>query len=139
VLKLNVSREHLGFNANFGEVVVEDTQARIRQDIMRSFRNNLSGEVTFMCFYMDKASAGLITNERPFTGEEMINLFSSVFSTSEETILPAVIYALFNLYGPIRVFDVIKAYAKSFDIKGPVTIERDPGESGSTLPPVPDN
>ena len=118
---------------------MEDSQARIRQDIMRSFRNHLSGEVTFMCFYMDKGSAGLITNERPFTGAEMVNLFSSVFSASEETILPAVIYALFNLYGPIRVFDVIKAYAKSFDIKGPITVERDPGKSGGTPPPVGDN
>jgi hypothetical protein len=139
VLKLIVPREHLRLKANFREVTVEDTQTKIRRDIMRSFRNNLSGEVTFMCFYMDKASAGLITNERPFTGAEMINLFSSVFSTSEETILPAVIYALFNLYGPIRVFDVIKAYAKSFDIKGPVTVERDPGKSGGTPPPVGDN
>jgi hypothetical protein len=118
---------------------VEDTQGRIRQDIMRSFRKNLSGEVIFMCFYMDKASAGLITNERPFTGAEMINLFSSVFSTCEESVLPAVIYALFNLYGPIRVFDVVKAYAKSFDIKGRITTEREPGKSGSTPPPVPDN
>ena len=120
-------------------VNVEDTNARIRQDIIRSFRKNLGGEVMFMCFYMDKRGAGLVTNERPFTGAEMIELFSSVFSTSEESILPAVIYSLFNLYGPIRVFDVIKAYAKAFDIKGPGTIESDPGESGSTLPPVTDN
>jgi hypothetical protein len=118
---------------------VKDTTARIRQDIMRSFRNNLGGEGIFMCFYMDKTGAGLITNERPFTGAEMIDLFTSVFSSSEESVLPAVIYSLFNLYGPIRVFDVIKAYAKAFDIKGPGTIERDPGKSGSTPPPVPDN
>ena len=118
---------------------MEDTNARIRQDIIRSFRKNLGGEVMFMCFYMDKRGAGLVTNERPFTGAEMIELFSSVFSTSEESILPAVIYSLFNLYGPIRVFDVIKAYAKAFDIKGPATIERDPGKSGSAPPPVSDN
>jgi hypothetical protein len=118
---------------------VEDTKARIRQDIMRSFRKNLGGELMFMCFYMDKTGAGLITNERPFTGAEMIDLFTSVFSTSEESILPAIIYSLFNLYGPIRVFDVIKAYAKAFDIKSPGTIERDHGKSGSTPPPVADN
>ena len=118
---------------------MDDISAKIRQDIMRSFRNNLGGEVIFMCFYMDKTGAGLITNERPFTGAEMIDLFTSVFSNSEESILPAVIYSLFNLYGPIRVFDVIKAYAKAFDIKGPATIERDPGKPGSTPPPVPDN
>ena len=118
---------------------MEDTNARIRQDIMRSFRKNLGEEAIFMCFYMDKTGAGLITNERPFTGAEMIDLFTSVLSNSEEIILPAVIYSLFNLYGPIRVFDVIKAYAKAFDIKGPGTIESDPGESGSTLPPVTDN
>ena len=139
MLKLIVPRDPLSLKENFREVTVEDSQARIRQDIMRSFRNHLSREVTFMCFYMDKGSAGLITNERPFTGAEMVNLFSSVFSASEETILPAVIYALFNLYGPIRVFDVIKAYAKSFDIKGPITVERDPGKSGGTPPPVGDN
>jgi len=118
---------------------VEDIRVKISQDIMRSFRKNLGGEVIFMCFYMDKTSAGLITNERPFTGAEMIELFSSVFTTGEESILPAVIYSLFNLYGPIRVFDVIKAYAKSFDMKGPITTKRDPDKSGSTLPPVPDN
>jgi hypothetical protein len=118
---------------------VEDTIGRIRQDIMRSFRKNLGGELMFMCFYMDKTGAGLITNERPFTGAEMIDLFTSVFSTSEESILPAIIYSLFNLYGPIRVFDVIKAYAKAFDIKGPATIERDHGKSGSTPPPVADS
>ena len=118
---------------------MEDTNARIRQDIMRSFRKNLGEEAIFMCFYMDKTGAGLITNERPFTGAEMIDLFTAVLSNSEEIILPAVIYSLFNLYGPIRVFDVIKAYAKAFDIKGPATIERDPGKSGSAPPPVSDN
>jgi hypothetical protein len=118
---------------------VEDIRAKISRDIMRSFRNNLGGEVTFMCFYKHKTGAGLVTNERLFTGAEMIELFSSVFSASEETILPAVIYSLFNLYGPIRVFDVIKAYAKAFDMKGPFRTEGDPGKSGSTPPPVPDN
>ena len=139
MLRLLVTGEQQTGKTNFGEVIVEDTRARIRRDIMRSFRNNLGGEVTFMCFYMDRTGAGLITNERPFTGAEMIDLFSSVFSTSEETILPAIIYSLFNLYGPIRVFDVIKAYAKSFDIKGPVTVDRNPGKSGSTPPPTADN
>jgi hypothetical protein len=139
VLKLLITSEQQALKADFREVIVEDTKARIRQDIMRSFRKNLGEEVIFMCFYMDKTAAGLITNERPFTGAEMIDLFSSVFSTGEESILPAVIYSLFNLYGPIQVFDVIKAYAKSFDIKGPITAEREPGKSGSTPPPVPDN
>jgi hypothetical protein len=69
----------------------------------------------------------------------MIDLFSSVFSASEDTILPAVIYSLFNLYGPIRVFDVIKAYAKAFDIKGPFTADRGHGESGSSPSSPPDN
>ncbi|MCG6917226.1 MAG: hypothetical protein LJE89_06725 [Deltaproteobacteria bacterium] len=118
---------------------MEDIRAKISQDIMRSFRKNLGQEVIFMCFYMEKTGAGLVTNERPFTGQEMIELFSSVFSASEETILPAVIYSLFNLYGPIRVFDVIKAYAKAFDIKGPYTADRDLADSGSTPPSAPDN
>lgn len=115
---------------------MEDSRARIRQDIMRSLRRNLDQDVVFMCFYMDQTSAGLITNERPFTGEEMIKLFSSVFSAGEESIVPAVIYSLFNLYGPIRVFDVINAYAKSFDMKGP--FKPDTTSSGS-VPEVPDN
>jgi len=139
VLKLKIKGEQQALKADFREVILEDTKARISQDIMRSFRKNLGEEVIFMCFYMDKTGAGLVTNERPFTGAEMIDLFSSVFSAGEESILPAVIYSLFNLYGPIRVFDVIKAYAKSFDIKGPITTGRDPGKSGSTPPPVPDN
>ena len=139
MLELWITRERQTLKADFREVIVEDTKASIRQDIMRSFRKNLGEEVIFMCFYMDKTSAGLITNERPFTGAEMIDLFSSVLSTGEKSILPAVIYSLFNLYGPIQVFDVIKAYAKSFDLKGPITAERDPGKSGSTPPPVPDN
>jgi len=139
VLKLPIDGEQQALKADFREAIVEDTKTRISQDIMRSFRKNLGEEVIFMCFYMDKTGAGLVTNERPFTGAEMIDLFSSVFSAGEESILPAVIYSLFNLYGPIRVFDVIKAYAKSFDIKGPITTERDSGKSGSTPPPVPDN
>ena len=139
VLKLWITCEPQTLKANFREVIVEDTKASIRRDIMRSFRKNLGEEVIFMCFYMDKTTAGLITNERPFTGAEMIDLFSSVLSTGEKSILPAVIYSLFNLYGPIQVFDVIKAYAKSFDLKGPITAKRDPGKSGSTPPPVPDN
>jgi hypothetical protein len=124
---------------NLREEIVEDIRTKISQDIMRSFRKNLGQEVIFMCFYMEKTGAGLVTNERPFTGQEMIELFSSVFSASEETILPAVIYSLFNLYGPIRVFDVIKAYAKAFDIKGPYTADKGLGDSGSTPPAAPDN
>jgi hypothetical protein len=139
VLKLKIKGEQQALKADYREVILEDTKARISQDIMRSFRKNLGEEVIFMCFYMDKTGAGLVTNERPFTGAEMIDLFSSVFSVGEESILPAVIYSLFNLYGPIRVFDVIKAYAKAFDIKGPITTEKDPGKSGSTPPPVPEN
>ena len=139
VLKLLIISKQHPVKANFGEVVVEDIRAKISQDIMRSFRKNLGPEVIFMCFYMEKTGAGLVTNERPFTGQEMIELFSSVFSASEETILPAVIYSLFNLYGPIRVFDVIKAYAKAFDIKGPYTADRDLADSGSTPPSAPDN
>jgi len=118
---------------------VEDIRVKISQDIMRSFRKNLGAEVIFMCFYMEKTGAGLITNERPFKGAAMIELFSSVFSASDETILPAVIYSLFNLYGPIRVFDVIKAYAKAFDMKGPFKTDSGLGESGSTPPAATDN
>jgi len=118
------------------EVKVEDATVRIRQDIMRSFRKNLEQDAMFICFYMDKTSAGLITNERPFTGEEMISLFSSVLATAEESILPAIIYSLFNLYGPIRVFDMINAYAKSFDMKAPFKSELSSGGRG---PEIPDN
>jgi len=139
LLKFLIGSEQQFLKANFREVIVEDIRAKISQDIMRSFRKNLSEEVIFMCFYMDKSGAGLVTNERPFTGAEMIELFSSVFSASEETVLPAVIYSLFNLYGPIRVFDVIKAYAKAFDMKGPFKADSGPGESGTTPPRVPDN
>lgn len=139
VLKLLITSKQQPIKANFGEVIVEDIRTKISQDIMRSFRKNIGQEVIFMCFYMEKTGAGLVTNERPFTGQEMIELFSSVFSASEETILPAVIYSLFNLYGPIRVFDVIKAYAKAFDIKGPHTADRGLGDSGSTPPSAPDN
>ena len=139
MLKLLITSKQQPVKANFGEVIVEDIRTKISQDIMRSFRKNLGQEVIFMCFYMEKTGAGLVTNERPFTGQEMIELFSSVFSASEETILPAVIYSLFNLYGPIRVFDVIKAYAKAFDIKGPYPADRGLGDSGSTPPSAPDN
>lgn len=139
VLKLLITSKQQPIKANFGEVIVEDTRTKISQDIMRSFRKNLGQEVIFMCFYMEKTGAGLVTNERPFTGQEMIELFTSVFSAGEETILPAVIYSLFNLYGPIRVFDVIKAYAKAFDIQGPYTADRGLDDSGSTPPSAPDN
>ena len=118
---------------------MEQLKANIRQDIMRSFRKNLNQDVMFMCFFMEQDGAGLITNERPFTGEEMINLFSAVFAAGEESILPAIIYSLFNLYGPIRVFDVIKAYAKAFDMKGPFKADTGPSDPGSTAPPAPEN
>ena len=139
MLKSLIVSEQQALKENFREVVVEEVRAKISQDILRSFRKNLGGEVMFMCFYLEKDGAGLITNERPFTGQEMIELFSSVFSASEETILPAVIYSLFNLYGPIRVFDVIKAYAKAFDMKGPFKADTGPSDPGSTVPPAPDN
>ena len=139
VLKLQIPSEQQALKTNFREVILEDIRAKISQDILRSFRKNLGEEVIFMCFYMQKTGAGLVTNERPFTGAEMIELFSSVFSASEETILPAVIYSLFNLYGPIRVFDVIKAYAKAFDMKGPFKADRGPSDPGSTVPHLPDN
>lgn len=103
---------------------------------MRSFRKHLNQDAVFMCFYMDKSSAGLITNERPFTGEELITLFSSVLARAEESILPAIIYSLFNLYGPIRVFDMVNAYAKSFDMKTPLKPDI---HSGGTVPEIPDN
>jgi hypothetical protein len=139
VLKLLIISEQQANKENFREVIVDDIRTKISQDIMRSFRKNLGHEVIFMCFYMEQTGAGLVTNELPFSGQEMIELFSSVFSASEETILPAVIYSLFNLYGPIRVFDVIKAYAKAFDIKSPYTADRGLGDSGSTPPSAPDN
>ena len=115
---------------------MEDRNTQIRQDIMRSFRKHLDQDVMFMCFYMDKNRAGLITNERPFTGEELITLFSAVLGKAEESILPAIIYSLFNIYGPIRVFDLINAYAKALEVKTP--FKPDVSSSGS-VPEIPDN
>jgi hypothetical protein len=85
---------------------------------------------------MGEDSGGVVTNERPFTGEELINLFSSVISESEDFMIPAIMYSLFNLYGPIKVFDIVKDYSRGFEIKGPIKVE--PGSSGS-VPPVPEN
>ncbi len=50
--------------------------------------------------------------------------------------IPAIMYSLFNLYGPIKVFDIVKDYSRGFEMRGP--FKADPG-SGSSVPPVPDN
>ena len=115
---------------------MEESRSRISRDILRSFRKNLGQEVIFMCMYADETGAGVITNERPFTGQEMINLFSSVISAAEDYMIPAIMYSLFNLYGPIKVFDIVKDYTRGFEMRGP--FKADPG-SGSSVPPVPDN
>ena len=115
---------------------MEESRSRISRDILRSFRKNMGKEVIFMCMYADEADAGVITNERPFTGQEMINLFSSVISAAEDYMIPAIMYSLFNLYGPIKVFDIVKDYTRGFEMKGP--FKADPS-SGSSVPPVPDN
>lgn len=115
---------------------MEESRSRISRDILRSFRKNLDQEVIFMCMYAGETGAGIITNERPFTGEEMIHLFSTVISATEDFMIPAIMYSLFNLYGPIKVFDIVKDYTRGFEMKGP--FKADPG-SGSSVPPVPDN
>ena len=89
-----------------------------------------------MCLYMGKTSGGIITNERPFTGKELVDLFSSVISATEDYLLPAIMYSLLNLYGPIKVFDIVKDYAKGFEMEGPFRADPD---SGTSVPPVPDN
>ena len=90
----------------------------------------------FMCFYMGKTDGGIVTNERPFTGRETIDLLSAIIEGAEDFIVPAIMYSLFNVYGPIKVFDIVKDYSKGFDMKGAFTF--DPG-TGSSVPPVPDN
>ncbi len=115
---------------------MEDSRSRISHDIIRSFRKNLGQEVNFMCLYMGESQGGIVTNERPFTGEELINLFSSVISAAEDYMLPAIMYSLFNLYGPIKVFDIVKDYSRGFEMKGP--FKTDTG-SNSSVPPVPEN
>ena len=115
---------------------MEESRARISRDIMRSFRKNIDQEVVFMCLYMSKTGGGIVTNDRPFKGEELIHLFSSVISATEDFMLPAIMYSLFRLYGPIRVFDIVKDYAKGFEMRGPFKADAD---SGSSVPPVPDN
>ena len=115
---------------------MEQTRSRISQDIIRSFRKNLNEDVIFMCFYMSKTDGGIVTNERPFTGQETIELLSSVISAAEDFIVPAIMYSLFNVYGPIKVFDIVKDYSRGFDMRGPFTT--DPG-SGTGVPPVSDS
>ena len=115
---------------------MEEDRSRISQDIIRSFRKNLNQEVMFMCFYMGKTGGGIVTNERPFTGKELVDLFSSVISASEDYILPAIMYSLFTLYGPIRVFNIVKDYSKGFEMKGPFKVD---AGSDTSVPPVSDN
>ena len=108
---------------------MEETKTRISQDIIRSFRKNLDQEVIFLCFYMGEAGGGIVTNERPFSGEELVNLFSSVISATEDFMIPAIMYSLFNVYGPIKVFDIVKDYSRGFEMKGPFKADIDPGTS----------
>lgn len=115
---------------------MEESRSRISQDIIRSFRKNLDQDVVFMCLYLGKTGSGIVTNERPFTGEELVNLFSSVISATEDFMLPAIMYSLFNLYGPIKVFDIVKDYSKGFEMKGPFRTDAGPD---SSVPPLPDN
>jgi hypothetical protein len=115
---------------------MEEVRSRISKDIIRSFRKNLNEDVMFMCLYIGKTDGGIVTNERPFTGKETIDLLSAVIEGAEDFIVPAIMYSLFNVYGPIKVFDIVKDYSKGFDMKGPFKV--DPGASGS-VPPVPDN
>ncbi|NIR13970.1 MAG: hypothetical protein GWN86_08460, partial [Desulfobacterales bacterium] len=82
---------------------MEESRSQISRDILRSFRKNLNQEVIFMCMYAGDSGVGIITNERPFTGQELINLFSSVIEATEDYMIPAIMYSLFNLYGPIKV------------------------------------
>ena len=89
-----------------------------------------------MCLYMGKTGGGVVTNERPFTGEELVNLFGSVISAAEDYMLPAIMYSLLSLYGPIKVFDIVKDYARGFEMKGPFKADTD---SGGRVPPVTGN
>ena len=114
---------------------MEQVRTRISQDIIRSFRKNLGEEVMFMCLYMGKAKGGIVTNERPFKGEELIDLISSAISATEDYMLPAIMYSLFKLYGPIKVFDIVKDYSKGFELKGPFKADT---EASGSVPPVPE-
>ena len=115
---------------------MEETKSRISRDIIRSFRKNLNKDVMFMCLYTSETDGGIVTNERPFTGKETIDLLSAVIEGAEDFIVPAIMYSLFNIYGPIKVFDIVKDYSKGFDMEGPFKV--DPG-AGSSVPPVPEN
>jgi hypothetical protein len=115
---------------------MEEHKSRISEDIIRSFRKNLDEDVMFMCLYMSKTDGGIVTNERPFTGKETIDLLSAVIEGSEDFIVPAIMYSLFNVYGPIKVFDIVKDYSRGFDMKGPFKV--DPG-ADSSVPPVSEN
>ena len=115
---------------------MEEAKSQISRDINRSFRKHLNEEVMFMCLYMGKNDGGIVTNERPFTGRETVDLLSFIIEGAEDFMVPAIMYSLFNVYGPIKVFDIVKDYSKGFDIKGPFKV--DPG-AGSSVPPVPDN
>jgi hypothetical protein len=121
---------------DFQEAMMKDSKTRIRQDIIRSFRKNLGHEAMFMCFYVSEAGGEIVTNDRLFTGEELIGLFSSVISSTEDFMVPAIMYSLFNVYGPIKVFDIVKDYSRGFDMKGPYG---GGGGSGTSVPPVADN
>jgi hypothetical protein len=115
---------------------MEDSKRQIRQDIIRSLRKNLGREAMFMCFYVSEAGGEIATNDRLFTGEELIGLFSSVINSSEEFMLPAIMYSLLNVYGPIKVFDIVKEYSRVFEMKDPFP----PGGGwGTSMPPVADN
>ena len=115
---------------------MEEYGSRISKDISRSFLKNLNEDVMFMCFYMSKTDGGIVTNERPFSGRETVDLLSAIIEGAEDFIVPAIMYSLFNVYGPIKVFDIVKDYSKGFEMKGPFKV--DPG-TGSSVPPVPEN
>jgi hypothetical protein len=44
-------------------------------------------------------------------------------------------YSLFKLYGPIKVFDIVKDYSKGFEMKGPFRADT---EASGSVPPVPE-
>ena len=115
---------------------MEDARAKISGDIARSFRKNLDDDVMFLCLYMGRDDGGIVTNERPFTGQELIELFSAVIKASEKFMLPAIMYSLLNIYGPIEVFDIVKDYSQRVEMKGPFKVDPGPG-SGVPAPPPP--
>jgi len=63
---------------------MEESRSRISRDIIRSFRKNLNEDVMFMCLYMSETDGGIVTNERPFTGKETIDLLSAVIEGAED-------------------------------------------------------